>query len=275
MPPVQTTYPLSPPAGVPGQIADIAPRKVKSGIVEPLLGLAPGLVLFHGSFEQAVRVPVTADAATADPDAIITNGASTAGVQNFSGVGLNGAIGQATLFPPRNVILTVSNHADWNATTAVVTGVDENGDTTLEEFDIPDGGNAEIVGSVRYRKITNVMIPAQAGTGGTFTAGTGTELGSVENRVAGIGIFTPARGPGVYLYRDLMPVLRQGNVFVSSETAVECEDPVYARFVASGAQVLGAVRSTPDGDTCVLIPGMRFGRKSPAGITVIEVNLPA
>ncbi len=273
---VQTTYPTSLAVAIAGQIADLAPLKVMSGIVEAAAGLAPGLVVFHGLLDQAVRAPAAADAAVADVDAILaTLGASTAGIQNFTGAALNGAIGQGTLFPPRNLTITFNSHADWDATTGTFTGLDEHGETITEDFAIPNGGNATVTGSKLFASAVNVRIPAQSGTNGTFTVGTGSLLGPVSHRVAGITIFYSARGPGLYLQKEMIPVLRLGDVLMKSETAVSRGDPVYARFIASGAQVLGEVRSTPDANNCVRIPGMQFGRKTGAGITVVEVNLPA
>jgi hypothetical protein len=216
------------------------------------------------------------DAVAASATAILaTAGASSASPQTLSGAALNGAIGVGTMFPARNVTLVLSNHAHWLATVAVVSGLDSNGAPQTENLSIPANGNVTLTGEKLFSSITSIAIPAQGGTSGTFTAGIGSLIGAVSNRVAGITIFFPARGPGLYLQKEMIPVLRIGDVFMKSEAAVSRGDPVYARFIASGAQVLGEVRSTPDSNTCVRIPGMQFGRKTGAGITVVEVNLPA
>jgi hypothetical protein len=277
MPPVQTTYLTTIPDGIPGQIADISPLKIQSGIVEAAAGLAAGLLVFHGATEQAVRAPATTDAVAASATAILaTGGATTGGAQNFTGGALNGTIGAGTMFPARNITLTLNNHANWLASTIVVSGLDANGFPQTENFSVPAGGNVTLTGEKLFTSVTNIAVPAQGGTNGTFTAGTGSLIGGVQNRVAGITVYTPARMPVVYAQKDMVPVMRVGSIYVKSETATNRGDPVYARFIASGAQVLGEMRATPDGNNCARIPGLQFGRKvSAAGISVVEINLPA
>jgi hypothetical protein len=110
-------------------------------------------------------------AINADADAIIASGgASSASPQTITT--FNGVQG-GTLSPPRNVVLTFSSHADWDSTTAVVTGVNSAGRTVTENFAIPNGGGAAVTGSTIFASITSILIPAQSGIGGTFTAGVG------------------------------------------------------------------------------------------------------
>lgn len=105
---------------------------------------------------------------------IIASGVtSTTGAQDISGTALNGAIGGGPISPPRNAKITLNAHADWDATTAVLTGRDVNGLLQTENFTIPDGGSATLVGTKVFSQITNLHIPAQSGTGGTLTMGTG------------------------------------------------------------------------------------------------------
>ena len=54
----------------------------------------------------------------ADADAIITSRASPGTTLTLTVVGLNGVIGARTMNPPRALSLTLSNHANWDATTA-------------------------------------------------------------------------------------------------------------------------------------------------------------
>jgi len=108
----------------------------------------------------------------ADVDAIIaTGGASTNGTQNLTGTSLNGVIGTRTMAPARALTFTFSSHADWDATTIVVTGTDGKGTVITESFNVPNGGNATVSGSKLFRTVTAVAIPAQSGSGGTFTMG--------------------------------------------------------------------------------------------------------
>jgi hypothetical protein len=109
-------------------------------------------------------------AAAADVDAFVTAITSSTGVQSFTGTSLNGVQGTTVMYPERKVSLVFSNHADWDATTAVVTG-ELNGVSKTENLSIPNGGNATVTSTGYFDKITGLSIPAQSGTGGTATFG--------------------------------------------------------------------------------------------------------
>jgi hypothetical protein len=115
----------------------------------------------------------------ADPDAIIASGvASTVGVQNITGVALNGIRGDDVFAPARNLTITLNAHADWDATTIVVTGKDANGLEQTEGFLVPNGGGTVLVGTKLFTQVSNVMIPAQSGVNGTLLMGVGTNFGT-------------------------------------------------------------------------------------------------
>lgn len=114
----------------------------------------------------------------ADADAIIATGASTAGLQTLTGASLDGVVGGAVMSPPRMLSFTFSSHADWDATTATVTGKDVDGNTITETFAIPNGGGSAN-GTTHFARVTSVAIPAQSGTGGTFTMGTRAPVAAV------------------------------------------------------------------------------------------------
>jgi len=110
--------------------------------------------------------------ALADVDAILaTGGASSTSLQTLSGAILNGALGYRALSPSRRITLTLSSHADWDATTATVTGKDANGTTITDTLAIPNGGNATVTTTKLFARVTSIAIPIQSGTGGTFTVG--------------------------------------------------------------------------------------------------------
>lgn len=273
---VQTSYPTQWPVGYPGMIAESGfPDDIKSCIAA--VAVLAGVVVVTGTTEQSCRPPAATDAAAADVDAILaTGGASTAGVQTLTGASLNGVIGTGTMFPPRNITFTFNSHADWDATTAVVTGKDADGATITEDFAIPNGGNATVTGTKLFASVSQIVIPAQTGTNGTFTVGTGSLLGSVNNRVIGVTVRDQLTLPGGFVAKDVVPVMRKGRIWVTSETATNPEDPVYVRFVATGAEVLGAVRATPDANDTVLLRGARFKSKITAGgLSVLDLNLPS
>lgn len=110
----------------------------------------------------------------ADPDAIIASGqGSTAGTQALDATDFNGVMDETTISPPRNVTFTLNAHVDWDATTMVVTGTDEDGRVQTEDFVIPNGGGAVLTGTKLWSSITGVAIPAQSGTNGTLLMGVG------------------------------------------------------------------------------------------------------
>ena len=105
-------------------------------------------------------------------DAIVATGASTASEQTLTGSTLDGVVGDDPMNPARVLTMTFNSHADWDATTAVVTGLGPSGEAQTENFSIPNGGNATVAGTKRFSRVTQIVIPAQSGTSGTFTVGT-------------------------------------------------------------------------------------------------------
>jgi hypothetical protein len=108
----------------------------------------------------------------ADADAIIATGVTTTGTQTLTTTSLDGAVGTGVMSPARALAFVFSSHANWDATVAVVTGTDAAGNTITENFGIPDGGNSTTTGVRLFRTVTQVVIPAQSGTNGTYTLGT-------------------------------------------------------------------------------------------------------
>jgi hypothetical protein len=109
--------------------------------------------------------------ALADVDAIVATGASSASEQELSGSQLDGVTGYASMSIPRKITFTFSSHANWDATTATLAGIDGNGLAQSESIAIPDGGNTTVTSTKKYLQVTSITIPAQSGTSGTFTVG--------------------------------------------------------------------------------------------------------
>ena len=271
---VQNAYAFAPAAGLPGQVARHKPGMFVATLIA-CAALVPGCVYFKGPAAGGAAGEVGPLEPSADADAIIATGASTAGIQTLTGGSLDGVIGAGEIYPPRNITLTFSSSADWDATTATVTGTDENGVSQSESFSIPNGGNATVTGATKFRSITSIGIPAQSGTGGTFTAGVGSLLGAADHLVEGIVARDITRSAVNYADGEVVPVIRNGDVWVTSETAVKDGDPVWVRVVATGGEVLGAVRATPDSNDCVRIKNARFTSTNSAGLSRIDLNLPA
>jgi hypothetical protein len=268
---IQTTYPTTRALGFAGGLADSGPHDTKS--VVAAVAIAAGLLVVKGDVPAKGYLPAGVDAA--DPDAILaTGGASAATAQTVSGVALDGVVGTDRLGPTRNLVLVLSSHADWDATAAVVTGLDEDGDVIQETFLIPNGGNVTVTGVRHFASVTSIYIPAQSGTGGTFTLGTGALIGVLAARyIHGVAVYDAAREPEAYPIGYVVPCARKGRVFVVSETSYEDGDSVYVRFVATGNEVAGQFRATPDANDCALVKGARFWRTGSAGVAAIDLNL--
>lgn len=164
------------------QVIDLTP-------VAPATGLEYALTINGHAVTSGVigaSPPTLAEACTAiavvlnaandeDDDAIITARASSGSIQTITGTGLNGAVGQRAMSPARPLELIVDNSTDWDATTAVVTGTDSAGHGISENFAIPNGSGSgsvpPVLGTKLFATVTQVVIPAQSGTGGSFHLG--------------------------------------------------------------------------------------------------------
>lgn len=265
-------YGLAPDAATAGMVADVAPRRIDTVIVES--AIAAGLAVVHGSTTRTEGAPPSAP--VADVDAIVaTGGASAATAQTVQTTALNGVVGQGLISPPKNITLTLSSSSDWDATTAVLLGEDEDGRVIEEDFVIPNNGNATVTGNKIFSKVTSLTIPAQTGTGGTFTLGTGAKLGAIDSIMHGVSVYDASREPGVYAADYPMPVIRQGVVYVDSETAVNPSLPVLVRFVAGGNEALGAFRATADSNDLGRLRNARWlDITSGQGIARLALELP-
>jgi len=271
--PVQTlNYDQNPAVAVAGLLgSESEPRAIVPVVVES--AIAAGLCVVQGSTTIAEGAPPAAP--TADPDAIIATGASTAGVQSLSTTSLDGAVGQGFISPPKNLTLTLSSNTDWDATTATVYGEDSDGNMISETFSIPNNGNATVTGNSFFARVITVNIPAQTGTGGTFTLGTGTKLGVVDGVVHGVSVWDGTREPGVYAVDEVMPVIRRGRVWVYAEGAVNPSLPVFVRFVAGVGETLGRFRASLDSTDCGRLRGARWISTTAAeGFALLDLNLP-
>lgn len=149
-----------------------------ASICTALVSLINALVGLFTAADNTTHITVTADTA-ADVDAILVTGASTTGVQTFTGAALDGVIGNGFIRPGQRVTLTFNSHSDWDATNATVAGFDRFGDALSETLAIPNGGNATVTSVARFGRVTSITIPAQSGTNGTFTAGVVAPAGSL------------------------------------------------------------------------------------------------
>lgn len=104
-----------------------------------------------------------------DVDAIIATGGSTSGIQTLTGASYDGLIGDDVMSPPRRLSFTFDGSTDWDPSSITVTGKDQDGATITETFAVATSTTAN--GTKYFSQVTEVSIPAQTGTGGTFTMG--------------------------------------------------------------------------------------------------------
>ena len=266
---VQTTYPFDRSVGYPGQAADAGPHRRKTVIAAAVL--TAGFLVMRGATPAKGYAVEARDAA--DADGIVASRATAATAASITGSGLDGAIGQESMTPPRNITITATSHADFDLTTWYVRGLDENGLPQEEAFVMPNGGNTTLVGNKFFSAVTEVYVPAQSGTSGAFTVGTGSKLGPLTKEfVHGIAEYTASREPEAFPVNYAVPVIEEGPVYVTSETDYSDGDEVYVRLVATGDEVLGAFRATPDSTDCALLLGARFRRSGSAGVACIDLS---
>jgi hypothetical protein len=200
-------------------------------------------------------------AAAADVDAILATGASSASVQLID-TEADGAYATATFMPPRNVTLVLSSHADWDATNATLTYIDQGGITRTETLAIPNGGNATVTSTGFVAQFVSLSIPAQAGTGGTYTIG----IAAIDASVTladweGVAEFRPFQiaedTDNDFGDKEVITVVRKGviTVVLESGTTAATGGDVY---VGTGASNLGKFRH--DNTSAIAVTGARFAK---------------
>lgn len=96
--------------------------------------------------------------------------------------------------------------------------------------------------------------------------------------LVGLGVVgrsnTQAQDEG-YADGDPMPIIKKGRVWVPVEDGVTAETAAFVRFVAAGAEQLGAFRSDADGGDAVALSGAKFASDAIAGeVALLDINLP-
>lgn len=241
----QTSYSTDNAVGRAGMLADFSePHNRDTGIASAAIGV--GLAVLKGATGRQVS-PISD--VTADVDTIVASGGATAATaQTIQTTALNGAIGQGRIVPAQQISLVLSSHADWNATVATVYGEDADGATIAENVLIPDAGNQTVKTKAAFGRVTAVYLPAQGGTGGTFTVGTSPDAaeysradlrGVAEWQAAHMPYDTTTFTDGQYDANEDLPVITRGRVWVKVEDAVAKGDRAYVRIVASGSDLPG------------------------------------
>lgn len=277
----QTSVTSAPVRAFPGQPAR-GEVDLDDARVDNVGGIAPGLVVLRTS--NGDRTAGFGDISAA-PSAIKTNIASSLSVQNLVTGDFNGTIGAGRIFPPALVTLVLSNNANWDATVATLSGLDQDGLPVSESLTIPDTGNATLTSTRFYSRVTALSIPAQSGVGGTATLGVSASRTLDGGDVLGVSYLDSAKtleastsnaNNEVYEDDTVMKVVKRGIVYVKPETAYRVGDCPLVRLIAGGGETLGRVRtnSTDSGD-CVAWRKARFVTSGIAdSIGELEVFLP-
>lgn len=279
----QTTVTSSPAVAVAGMLADTGPNDIISTRVDAAAGIAPGLFVFRtDNGDLAAGFP---SSIAQDVDAIKTNIASAAAPQALTTADFNGAIGDDRIFPPAKIELVLSSSTDWDATSATLTGLDENGLPVSETLSIPNNGNATVTSSNYYSYVTALSIPAQTGAGGTATLGVSATRTLDGRDCLGVSVIDASKtlesslsssNNEVFEDETVMPVLKKGRIRVDVETAWKAGDCPLVRLVATGAEKLGATRagSTDSGDALPFRRARFADSGSAAGVGTLELLLP-
>lgn len=275
---MQTSYTQDPPIGIAGDWASSDPNsKAESYAAQGAIPVA--IVVVRGTDKtRQVKQPAAPDAA--DDDAILASGFATAATRVVkTAADFDGVVGAGRLFPPRKPRVTLSSHADFNATELIISGK-LHGLPVQDRIAIPDAGNVVIDGRVFFDEFEVFDLDPQGGTGGTIKVGFGPDLGPIDGRdVAGIAMRDTGKTSLTdHADKSVLAVARKGVLHVLCETTAVKGEPAYVRLVATGDEVRGAVRKDADGSAgapdAVPVIGMTFDRTiTAAGIVPIALDL--
>ena len=100
---------------------------------------------------------------------LATGGASSGSSQSLNAGALNGSLGSGPYTPARRLSVTFDSSSDWTTGAITITGVDDGNNAISESFAV--SASSMVNGSKLFSRVGAIAIPAQGGTGGTFTIG--------------------------------------------------------------------------------------------------------
>lgn len=240
----QTTFSNAPALGRAGLVASNLPSETISKIADGAVrvghavvrgtdlqsGIHPGDCKMPGALGAVVNTVATTTASAATP-LVLTSGAGL-------------AAGAARLSPARKVTLVLNSHADWDATTATIKGLSDEGEFVSETVAIPNNGNVTLTTNNVFSSVTEIDIPAQTGTGGSFTAGVAAGDAEYVGEFLGIAMYDATREPygssfDDYADKDSVPVLIKGDIWVKVEAAVVDGQQAFFRTNTVSTDVAG------------------------------------
>ena len=129
---------------------------------------------------DGIVTAITTSSLAADDDSILT-ATATSGSEQVLDSEANGVIALGVLSPPRKITVTRSSHANQDAVTAVLVGVDEYGRAQTENLAFADAGSEVLTSTKLYSRFVSLTIPAQGGTGGTTKIGHAAAVSVTDN----------------------------------------------------------------------------------------------
>lgn len=281
---MQTTANREPAAFRAGMIADSrsmrhVASKIGSGNIKAGIGAfnAPGLSAPGDSpkADPGLIYQNPSPAAAVDVDAIVTTRATAASLVTLTAADFNGVHGAAECFPPRILTITANSNANWDATSIEVTYIGADNLTHTETLAMPDGGNTTLSTTGRVKIPVSIKIPAQSGTGGSYTIGYAVLDASLTvNDFLGVPVYdawtmegrAENSALGEYGHGDTVPVLVKGAIAVETEGTCADRGDVYVRVSPNGGNTqIGKFRADADSATAVLVPNARFERATTDG----------
>ncbi len=168
--------------------------------------------LVLGVFVTPTHTDEFTNVATADVDYFVAATATAASIVTHSPA-------VADMDPPRPLTFVASNHADFNAVDMVVTGTVKTADgsgvvAATETKGLTDGGNGTDTTATCWVNVTSIVIPAQAGTGGSYTIGFGAAIGLRKKAM------TRAGKPHVITQSAAGTLFATTGTFTACETAL-------------------------------------------------------
>lgn len=211
----------------------------------------------YGDPGQVYQNPTPA--AAASTTAILASGGATSASTQLIDTEANGTYAATDMVPARLLTLVLSSHADWNATTGVFTYYNQDGELVTENVSIPDAGNATVTTTGYCKTFVSLSIPAQGGTGGTFTIGVAALDSSVTLAdFEGVAFASPCAPPysSDYDFGDevSIAVAKAGVICCETEGTPAYGDDVY---VGTAASNFGKFRN--DNTNAVAVTGAKFG----------------
>jgi len=232
-----------------------------------------GILCLRGAADGLVRPLLSSDEPATDVDAIVTTHATVAAKLSLSGTDLNGVVGQAEMWPPRQITFIADSHANWDPAVVAIFGTDYLGRPIQEVMEMPDGGNVTLTTTQHFSTVTRIDVQTQGGTGGSFTVGINSVLGPLDKKALGVSIRRSVEESATYARYKEFEVRRKGRILVAVEAAVTPLLPVLVRVVATGAEVRGAFRGTADSNDCAPFRGARFATTTTgAGYAELELS---